>query len=271
MTSWKGNDPALEFASSNDLSNYIRGLNYISWRPSNFVVHNTASPTLYQWWHSGTSPAQRMKNLQNYYQNEMGWSAGPHFFIDGKSWWCMTPPNVKGVHSPSWNGTMLGFEHVGDYATESATSGMGAEVQRMGHELSAVCCEFFGWDPERLKFHYEDPNTDHACPGRNMVKDTYIDQVQQAMGDGGEDGQQPMIPRRGVVFGVAAGDKLNIRAQASSSAAVIGQAENDDVITVVGEAMNGTTKWLRFRVGQEAGPDVAVYGWCSAAYVRIGA
>lgn len=268
--SWRGNDPAIEFTNLNDLANYIRGLSYTSWRPSNFVVHNTAAPTLEQWWYGETSPKQRMVNLQSYYENDMGWSAGPHFFIDGKSWWCMTPTNVKGVHSPSWNGTMLGFEHVGDYDSESATTGMGLKVQQMGHQLSAICCEFFGWDPGRLKFHYEDPNTDHACPGSNMSKGVYIDAVQQTMGEGGDDQQPlPLGPSRGTVKGVAANDKLNIRATASSSAPVIGQAENGDVLTVVSEVYNGSTKWLRFRVGEDKGPSVAIHGWCSAQYVRI--
>ena len=268
---WKGNSPALEFTTIEQVAAYIRSLSYSNWRPSNFVVHNTASPTLKQWWGS-TPPKQRMVNLQNYYENEMGWSAGPHFFIDGKSWWCMTPTNVKGVHSPSWNGTMLGFEHVGDYETESATEGMGAQVQRMGHQLSAACCEFFGWDPERLKFHFEDPNTDHACPGGNMKKGVYIDCVQQTMGEGGDhspEPQPPAEPRQGIVKGVAKGDKLNIRSQSSSSSPIIGACENGDDLTIVGEAMNGTTKWLRFQVGKPEGAEVAVFGWVSAAYVTI--
>jgi len=264
---WKGNDPAKEFRNVDDLGNYIRGLSYSSWRPSNFVVHNTAAPTLHQWWNS-VPPAQRLVNLQHYYEEEMGWSAGPHFFIDGVSWWCMTPPNVKGVHSPSWNGTMLGFEHVGDYSHESATSGMGLKVQEMGHALSGICCEFFGWDPERLKFHYEDPNTDHACPGKNMVKTHYIGCVNQYMGEGGEAEDIPPEPWQGVVHSIAAGDKLNIRATASSSAPIIGEAENGDILTVTNEAYNGSTKWLRFRVGEAAGPSVAIFGWCSAAYVK---
>jgi hypothetical protein len=167
---------------------------------------------------------------------------------------------------------MLGFEHVGDYETESATEGMGAQVQAMGHELSAVCCEFFGWNPEILKFHYEDPNTDHDCPGGNMQKSTYVDCVQQVMGEGGDHGQiPPSEPQRGVVKGVAAGDKLNIRATASSSSSspIIGQLENGDELTVVGEAYNGSTHWLRFKVGTDAGPAVAIYGWCAANYVTI--
>ena len=266
---WRGNDPAIEFTNIDDLRTYIRSLNYNNWRPSNFVIHNTASPTLYQWWHS-VPPAQRMANLKDYYYEQMGWSAGPHFFIDGKSWWCMTPPNVSGVHSPSWNGTMLGFEHVGDYDSESDESGMGAEVMRMGHELSAACCEFFGWNPEALKYHKEDPQTSHDCPGRNMEpKSNYINGVQQYMGDGGEAEQPPMAATRGTVHGLATGDVLNIRASASSSSGIIGTADNGDELIVVGEAWNGQTRWLRIQFGHSAGTGIAIFGWASAQYISM--
>jgi hypothetical protein len=265
---WKGRDPALEITSIDDLRAYIRSGNYNNWRPSNVVVHNTASPTLYQWWNS-VPPAQRMENLQSYYENDMGWSSGPHCFIDGKSWWIMTDFWVKGVHSPSWNGTMLGFECVGDYDTESDETGMGAEVMKMAHALVGEVCEYFGWDPNNLKFHKEDPATDHDCPGRNMVKSEFIDDVEQYMGSGGEGEQPPMPPARGVVSGLAAGDTLNIRASASSSSPIIGTAENGDELRVVGEAWNGSTHWLRVQFDQAAGAGVAVFGWTSAAYVTI--
>jgi hypothetical protein len=264
---WKGNDPAIEFTDIADVRAYIRSLNYSNWRPSNFVIHNTASPTLYQWWNS-VPPAQRMENLQHYYENDMGWSAGPHFFIDGKSWWCMTPPNVKGVHSPSWNGTMLGFECVGDYNTESDETGMGAEVMKMAHALSGEVCAFFGWSPGNLKFHKEDPATDHDCPGHNMVKAEFIDDVEQYMGDGGDAEQPPIEPVNGTVANLT-GDMLNIRASASSSAGIIGTAENGDVLYVVGEAWNGSTRWLRIQFGDPEGSGIAVFGWVSAAYVNI--
>lgn len=209
-----------------------------------------------------------MENLKNYYSEEMGWSAGPHCFIDGKSWWIFTDFNVKGVHSPSWNGTMLGFECVGDYATESDETGMGAEVMKMAHALSGEVCEFFGWNPDNLKFHKEDPATDHDCPGRNMVKSEFIDDVRQYMGDGGDHGDPPMVAHSGVVSNLAAGDTLNIRASSSSSAAVIGQAENEDVVTVVGEAWNGSTRWLRLQFGEATGTGVAIFGWASAQYIN---
>jgi len=271
---WRGCDPAIEITNIDELRNYIRSLNYSNWRPSNFVIHNTASPTLYQWWHS-VPPAQRMENLQSYYENEQGWSAGPHFFIDGKSWWCMTPPNVKGVHSPSWNGTMLGFECVGDYATESdETSNLpaypgGADVMKMAHALSGEVCAFFGWDPENLRFHKEDPATDHDCPGRNMVKSEFIADVLAYMGDGGDAEQPPAEPVDGTVANLTSGDTLNIRASASSSAGVIGQAENGDALQIVGEAWNGSTRWLRIQFGDPEGSGIAVFGWVSAAYVTV--
>jgi hypothetical protein len=262
---WRGCDPAIEIRSIDDLRSYIRGLSY-SWRPSNFVIHNTASPTLYQWWNS-VPPAQRMENLRSYYENEMGWSAGPHCFIDGKSWWIFTPFNVKGVHSPSWNGTMLGFECVGNYDTESDETGMGAQVMKMAHALSGEVCAYFGWDPGNLKFHKEDPATDHDCPGRNMVKSEFIADIEQYMGDGGEDQTPPLQAYRGVVSGLASGDLLNIRASPSSQASIIGEADNGDELTIVGEAWNGSTRWLRVQFGQAAGAGVAIFGWCSSQYV----
>ena len=265
---WRGCDPAIEMTRIEDVRAYIRSLNYGSWRPSNFVIHNTASPTLYQWWNS-VPPAQRMENLRQYYENDMGWSAGPHCFIDGKSWWIFTPFNVTGVHSPSWNGSMLGFECVGDYDTESDETGMGAEVMKMAHALSGEVCAYFGWSPDNLKFHKEDPATDHDCPGSNMVKPEFIDDVGQYMGDGGDAEQPPLEPVDGTVANLAPGETLNIRSSPSSSAAIIGAAENGDAVRVVAEAWNGSTRWLRIQIGDPDGAGIAVFGWVSAAYVTI--
>jgi hypothetical protein len=164
---------------------------------------------------------------------------------------------------------MLGFEHVGDYDTESDETGMGAEVMKMGHTLCGECCNFFGWDPGNLKFHYEDPATSHACPGSNMIKAEYIDDVRVYMGDGG-DAEQPALPvRRGTVHDLVAGDVLNIRASSSSSSIIIGTAENGDELAIVGEGWNGNTRWLRVQFGRAEGADVAIFGWCSAQYVQI--
>lgn len=269
---WRGRETALELKSIEEFKTYLHGLNYSNWRPSGIVQHNTASPTLEQWWHSGTSPEQRMKNLKNYYQNEMGWSAGPHAFVDGVSYWIMTDFNVSGVHSPSWNATRLGIEMVGDYDTESDESGIGKQVMDMTIALFGECCAFFGWEPnnDKIKQHKEDPATDHDCPGSNVVKSEFLTDVTNYMGEGGDHPINPPQPTEiaGEVYGIAAGDHLNIRASASSSAPVIGQAENGDLVTVVAESYNGSTRWFRIRVGEAKGSGVAVFGWASAAYIR---
>jgi len=267
---WRGRETALELKSIGEFKAYMQGLDYRNWRPSGIVQHNTSSPTLYQWWHS-VPPEERMANLISYYRDDMGWSAGPHVFVDGKSYWVLTDLNVSGVHSPSWNATMLGIEMVGDYETESDETGMGAQVMDMTIALFGECCSFFGWQVNNtnIKQHKEDPKSDHDdCPGRNVVKAEFLDDVTNYMGDGGDDHTPQPTEVDGEVYGVAEGDHLNVRASASSSAPVIGEAENGDLVKVVGDVYNGSTRWLRIRFGSDEGTGVAIYGWASAAYIR---
>ena len=268
---WRGREEALPCRTIEEFKTYLHNLNFSSWRPSGMVVHNTASPTLDEWWYGGTPPAQRLENLRHYYEDEMGWSAGPHAFVDGVTIWIFTDFNVKGVHSPSWNGTRLGIEMVGDYNTESDETGMGAKVMELTVALFGECHAFFGWEPSNnsIKLHKEDPSTDHDCPGRNVVKTEFIDDVNEYMGDGGDDHDRPEQPKTGTVYNPVAGDQLNIRATASSSGVIIGKADNGDQVKIVGEAYNGSTRWLRIQIGESEGPAIAVYGWVSAAYVNI--
>jgi hypothetical protein len=270
---WRGRQTALKCNTVAEFVSYLHTLNFSNWRPSGIVQHNTASPTLEQWWHGGTSPEQRMRNLKAYYQS-LGWSAGPHAFVDGVSIWVMTDFNVKGVHSPSWNGTRLGIEMVGDYDKEDDETGPGKKVLDLTTALFGECCSFFGWEPNNsiIKQHKEDPNTTHACPGKKVVKSEFVADVSQYMSDGGEHPPQPperLPPRQGTVVGLASGDELNIRASSSSSAPIIGTAVNGDIMMVVGEAMNGSTKWYRLEFGEEEGTAVAIYGWASAKYIQV--
>src|SRR5436190_1297532 len=109
-----------------DLAHYVHGLSFTGWRPQFVVLHNTGSPTLAQW-HS-TSGHQRMLNLEHYYRDQQGWSAGPHLFVADDVIWAFTPLTVPGVHSPSWNHISWGVEMVGDYDNEDFDQGPGANV-----------------------------------------------------------------------------------------------------------------------------------------------
>lgn len=267
---WRGRTTALECKTIEEFDAYLRSLQG-GWRPSGMVLHNTGSPTLHQWWNS-VPPEQRMANLISYYRDQMGWSAGPHAFVDGVSYWILTDFNVSGVHSPSYNASRLGIEMVGDYATESDESGMGKQVMDMTVALFGTCHAFYGWEPSNnsIKLHKEDTATTHDCPGKNIVKAEFVEDVTNYMGDGGDHvPEPPQEPRRGIVAGLVEGDTLNIRASASSSAAIVGEAENDDEVVAVGEAYNGSTKWLRLQFGDAEGTGVALFGWASASYIKF--
>jgi len=267
---WRGRDEALECRTVDEFVQYLHTLNFTAWKPSGMVLHNTASPTLEQYWNS-VPPAERMENLKDYYENDMGWSAGPHAFVDGVSIWVFTDFNVKGVHSPSWNGTRLGIELVGDYDVESDETGMGLNVMELTVALFGECHSFFGWEPSvnSIRLHKEDPATDHDCPGKNVVKSEFLDDVTEYMGSGGDDQDAPIEARNGTVIGITEGDSLNIRAAASSSSAIIGHAQNGDAVVVVGEAYNGSTRWLRIQFGASASTAVAVFGWAVAEHIDI--
>src|SRR5947207_4159092 len=87
--------------SPQEFERYVEGLQFTKWRASFCVIHNTGSPTLLQWMSSPEQ--QRILNLENYYKNQMHWSAGPHLFISPSGIWAFSPLTSPGVHSPSWN------------------------------------------------------------------------------------------------------------------------------------------------------------------------
>src|ERR1700736_3493910 len=143
---------------------YVGSLRFTDWRPQFVVVHNTSEPRLSQW-HS-TPGEQRMRNLENYYRNVQGWSAGPHLFIADDLIWVFTPLTTSGVHSPSWNAISWGVELVGDYTTEE----LSAAVQGNAIQALAALYALAGLTPNNLRLHKEDPNTTHKdCPGMRIV------------------------------------------------------------------------------------------------------
>lgn len=147
----------------------------MQWSPTFIVLHNTSSPTIAQRPSGFTS--QHMKNLQEYYSG-MGWSGGPHCFIDQNGIWVFNPITVHGVHSPSWNSVAFGVEMLGEFDTEAFDSSTGLQIQENAVGALAALCNVFNFDPETIKLHKEDPYTTHKnCPGKNVLKTSIITQV----------------------------------------------------------------------------------------------
>jgi hypothetical protein len=177
MAGWKGIIGNNYVAASFD--NYCHTIQWNAWRPSFIVLHNTAIPSLAQR-PDGLTQSQ-IGNLEGFYRDDQEWKAGPHLFIDDRQIWVFTPLNVSGTHSPSWNKVALGIEMLGDYETESFSSGRGLAVRRNTVAAIATLTAILGLDPSTLRLHREDPLTTHACPGKNVRKLEIIQEVQDLM------------------------------------------------------------------------------------------
>ncbi len=161
---------------ADEFDKYCHSLQWTAWRPSFIVLHNTAVPSLAQ--RPKGFIYQHMLNFTSYYRDEKKWSAGPHLFIDDKKIWVFTPLTMSGVHSPSWNKLEVGIEMLGNYATDSFTTGRGLAVRKNAVAAMATLCAVLGLDPATIRLHKEDKATTHICPGKNVKKAEVIAEVQ---------------------------------------------------------------------------------------------
>lgn len=121
-----------------------------------------------------------MRNLRSFYHGQLGWSSGPHFFIDEDQAWAFTPVSRRGVHAKSFNATHIGIEMLGNYDTEDPNSGRGAEVLRMTAATAKALMRRFGLSASSINFHRDDPKTDKSCPGKRITKAAFLELVQNA-------------------------------------------------------------------------------------------
>lgn len=172
---WKG--IIAQSFSQETFDSYLHSLQWIAWRPSFIVLHNTASPSLAQ--RPDGLTLSHIRNLETFYKDTQRWSAGPHLFIDDKQIWVFTPLTVSGVHSPSWNKLALGIEMLGNYETEDFNNGRGLDVRKNTVAAIASLSAVLGINPTSMKLHREDQKTTHACPGKNVSKAAVILEVQE--------------------------------------------------------------------------------------------
>lgn len=116
---------------------YVQDYEFGSKPPTFVVLHHTSIPDA-SWasagrniWdknEAGKSEEQiyqkrlrQLAGIKNYYQNTLGWSRGPHLFIDDRWIWLFTPMYYQGIHAAAGNGTALnysiGIEVVGHYTS----------------------------------------------------------------------------------------------------------------------------------------------------------
>lgn len=139
------------------------------------TLHHTASPSLAQ--RPSGFIAQHIRNLEDFYKNTKGWSAGPHLFADEDQLWGMCDFRKKGVHAVGFNSRAIGIEVLGDYSShggnESPKTGRGLECWKTTAAATKVLLDWLGLTPNKstVVFHREDGVTSKDCPGNKVTKD----------------------------------------------------------------------------------------------------
>lgn len=163
------------------LAAHIQPLDFSKWRrkdgshgrPDFITLHNTSDPDLdrYIKWSSQTRRAY-IHNVQDYYENKLGWRGGPHFFVpptlpDDPDVWAFGFNDLMsaGTHCSCFNNNSIGIEMFGEFNTEAFDSGPGASVAEHAIYLMALLHKQIGVSPDTLKFHIECARDNHDCPG----------------------------------------------------------------------------------------------------------
>lgn len=152
---------------------YLRGEN-LSWAKG-VTLHHTAAPSLAQRPNGFT--IQHMRNLASYYGTELGWSAGPHLFVDEDQIFGLSPISAPGTHARSFNRSHIGIEVLGNYDHEDPDGGRGLECWKTAGRATAAILARLGLGVESVNFHRDDPLTSKTCPGRKVDRERFLDLV----------------------------------------------------------------------------------------------
>lgn len=156
------------------------------WRPAGMCLHNTAAPTLAQFYvdsYHGNKPMSGEQRVKNSWQRyiQAGWAGGPHLIVTDREILLANPLWMPGTHSPSFNATFWGCELGGDYDKEKMPEELRLNAVHAIAELYAM----LGHVPSdsSFKFHKEDLRSTHrGCPGKNVgSKQSWIDAIADHM------------------------------------------------------------------------------------------
>ncbi len=161
---------------------HLAQLTFADFRPEFVTVHHTAVPSLAQ--RPNGFSAAHLQNLRSYYEREKGWSGAPHVFLDDQPDGIIVFQRLdrRGVHAASFNARSWGVEMLGNYDTESFTTGRGAEIRTLAIDAVALMCERLGVNADSVRFHRDDPKTSKTCPGTGIEKQVLLNAVATRMG-----------------------------------------------------------------------------------------
>ena len=220
------------------------------------VSHNTAAPYIMP----SVLHSTRVKNLGNYYKNDLGWSTGPNIIVIFDRVYIGTPWAYPGTNSPGFNGKGLGVEVEGDYRTGKHDPKSGDGAIAWG-TAAWVFADTLAWlrmpiDATHLKLHREDPRTSHDCPGNLVTKDWLLGLVKAAT-SGAVELVQPVPSEPRMAWVNTPGDFLNLRAGAGGE--IRGTIPHGTKLTVLSEKLG----WANVQT------PAGYKGWVSAKYLSV--
>jgi hypothetical protein len=264
------------FPTATEFLDYLEAIKFETpWRPRYVTMHHTGGPSLAQWktYAHGTRKvpityAQWMKNLASYYGNELGWSAGPHFFFTPDNFCVLSLPDRKGVHAVSFNAESWGVECVGDFDSEPFTDAL---ANRYAEGFACLFTALglapgpYAYRQRGLHFHRDDPKTNKTCPGTKVTKDgmialisSHIVQLNDAGSHDDDDPPPVVVPKtRTGTVNVAIGDFLNVRDEPTGKSPVTRVLHRGDTVEITGDAMGIQ------RGGASGGGWAPLPGWMS--------
>lgn len=152
-----------------EFEGYVRGLD-LSW-VRGVTLHHTSAPSLEQ--RPEGLKAQHIVNIRDYYKNRLGWSSGPHLFIDDDQIWGMSSLERRGIHARSFNATHIGVEVLGDYDREPVDQGRGKACWETTSKAVGSILRAAGLPRSAVNGHRDDPKTSKTCPGVHVDLDQF--------------------------------------------------------------------------------------------------
>lgn len=161
------------------LREYLTTVKPPAWAKA-IVLHHTAAPSLAQ--RPDGFLAEHLKNIQHFYSKTLGWSTGPHLFVDDDQIWGMCPLTKYGIHAAKFNRMSLGIEVLGDYDRESNKTGRGLACWQTCAATTSLLLDWLKLpaNEQTVLFHREDPTAFKTCPGTKLDKPWVLDLIKKA-------------------------------------------------------------------------------------------
>lgn len=193
--------------SVSEFADYVRPYNFGSIPPDYIILHHTAIPsTLAARYPSGavwdaneaglsadqvkTKRVRQLDRVRNYYRDTLGWSAGPHLWIDERFVYLFTPMYDVGIHAKQGNSYRdssrrlhysIGIEVVGYYEKVVWPTAVAQNVAQ-AVAILAKRLRTFGYVDKpwaggiSAHRHYGKP----ACPGAKITPSYYMPILRKA-------------------------------------------------------------------------------------------